>query len=163
MIFLFFLQVDIYRQLLAGVRFLDVSVMTRGNDVWTCADNVRGVKLEEVLTKVRDFVSDNPSEVVVVHITTDQGSVDWTSCHVLIQQFFRNRLIPEHMRDMTIGQSEVNCRGQKGHAPTVQLLPVQFNSLYLLYIDPCQIKHCRETTGSRTFGSPGLQFTNYIH
>lgn len=104
---------DIYRQLLTGVRFLDVSVMTRGNDVWTCADHVRGVKLEEVLTRVRDFISDNPSEVVVVHITTDQDSVDWASCHVLIQQFFRNRLIPEHMRDMTIGQSEVNCRGRK--------------------------------------------------
>lgn len=97
-------KVDTYRQLLAGIRFLDFRVVSVGNEIWTHADFVRCVRLREILTRVRDFVSDHPTEIVVLHISKDdRKSIDWNACHSLIHEFFKDRLIPEHMRDLLIG------------------------------------------------------------
>src|SRR6218665_1273821 len=92
--------------------------MTFENEVWTYAEQVRGVKLRDVLTRVRDFLSDNPTEIVIVHVTNDRKSVDWTACHVIIQELFRDRLIPEHMKDLTIGE----FRGRKFVPPSERFM-----------------------------------------
>jgi len=69
------------------------------------------VRLRDVLGSVREFVSAHPSEVVAVHVTSGEGggdwraSVDWRACQSVILEVLRDKLVPEHMRDMPLG----NC------------------------------------------------------
>jgi len=121
---------DIRAQLVAGVRFLDVGITTRGadgskgrtaastvqagNDIWCrSGDDQRPVALcvrfRDVLVAVRDFVVANRSEIVAIHVTSGEGggdkraSVNWTDCQSVINEVLRDKIIPEHMRDMAIG------------------------------------------------------------
>ena len=98
-------HLNITEQLMEGIRFLDVRVMTHEGDIWTHADLITCMKLRDVLEKVRDFVLAHPTEIVGVHITNDKQPIDWAKCHVIIQELLRDRLIPEFMRDKPIGRS----------------------------------------------------------
>jgi len=67
------------------------------------------VRLRDVLAAVREFVSSHPTELVAVHVTSGEGggdwraSVDWKACQSVILEVLRDKLVPEHMRDMPLG------------------------------------------------------------
>ena len=71
------------------------------------------VRLRDVLGSVREFVSAHPTEVVAVHVTSGEGggdwraSVDWKTCQSVVLEILRDKLVPEHMRDMPIGNFSV--------------------------------------------------------
>lgn len=96
-------DLSIDSQLWGGVRLLDLRVMTYGRDIWTHHQKVLCVKLKEILEVVRDFVSENPSEIVFLYITNDGKHVEWMNVHSLLNEYLGKKLIPEHMREMNIG------------------------------------------------------------
>ena len=97
-------DLSIDSQLYGGVRLLDLRVITYDGDVWTHHQKVICVKFRDILETVRDFITENPSEIVFLYITNDGKNVDWMSVHSLLNEYLGSRLIPEHMRDMKIGR-----------------------------------------------------------
>jgi len=85
-------------------------------EIWCQAGSDRDpvalcVRLRDVLAAVREFVSAHTSELVAVHVASGDGggdwraSVDWSACQSVILDVLRDKLVPEHMRDMPLGQS----------------------------------------------------------
>lgn len=91
------------QQLHGGVRFLDLRLMTHKKEIWLHHNIVVCVKLREVLTVVRDFVKENPSEIVGLYLNNDGKPLDWGTAHSLINELLGHCLIPEHMKEMKIG------------------------------------------------------------
>lgn len=117
---------DIGLQLDAGVRFFDIGVTSAavaGNaarklgsstEIWCRSGSDDSpvalcCPLRDVLEVIRDFISANPSEIVAIHVTSGEGqgdrraSVNWNDCQTVVNQILRDKLIPEHMREMPIG------------------------------------------------------------
>ena len=76
------------------------------------------VRLRDVLGAVREFVSAHPTELVAVHVTSGEGSgdwrasVDWKACQSIVLEVLRDKLVPEHMRDMPLGKCSVSVINQ---------------------------------------------------
>jgi len=109
---------------IGGIRFLDLRLMTYEGVIYVTDDMglARGASLTDILAAVKRFVSENSSEIVVIHLAEGGGSpaeggagdrsssklafidpVDWKNVNMLVQDQLRKRLIPEIMRDLTIG------------------------------------------------------------
>jgi len=65
-----------------------------------------------VLGAVREFVGAHPTEIVAVHMTSSgegagnwRASIDWKACQSIVLEVLRDKLVPEHMREMPLG----NC------------------------------------------------------
>lgn len=124
-------RLDVRAQLTAGIRFLDIGLTSRGatgssssrsrsaalpgSNIWCRAGDDHHpvalcVRLRDVLVAVRDFVVANRSEIVAIHVTSGEGggdrraSVNWTDCQSVINEVLKDKVIPEHMREMPIGQ-----------------------------------------------------------
>jgi len=71
------------------------------------------VRLRDVLGTVREFVSAHPTEVVAIHVTSAlyydvssgdcRASVDWKACQSIFLEILRDKLVPEQLRDMPLG------------------------------------------------------------
>ena len=97
-------ELDIYQQLVAGVRFLDLRLMNHDNDIWLHHNVVVCIKFHNVLLDVQKFIKSNPSEVVGLYLTADGKPVDWALVDNHIQELLKDRLIFEHQKDMLIGR-----------------------------------------------------------
>lgn len=96
------LHVDV--QLYGGIRFFDLRLMDHNSDVWTHHNLVVCERLADILSIVRDFITENSSEIVCLYMTNDGKSLDWGRVHSLLQEYFSTSMIPEHQRDMLIGE-----------------------------------------------------------
>ncbi len=97
---------DIETQLVGGVRLLDLRITsdTKTNEIWLHHNVVYCVKFKEVMETVRDFVVEHPSEIIILHLANDGKPIDWGNVHTVINEFVGTRLIPQHMRNRSIGQ-----------------------------------------------------------
>jgi len=93
------------------------------------------VRLRDVLSSVREFVSAHPSELVAVHVTSGEGggdwraSVDWKACQSVILEVLRDKLVPEHMRDMPLGNNPISTHLITSHFSVFFVISL----LHLLY------------------------------
>ena len=85
------------------------------------------VRLRDVLTAVREFVGAHPTELVAVHVTSGEGagdwraSVDWKACQSVILEVLRDKLVPEQMRDIPLGNYCLSAHRLRGQANTCRL------------------------------------------
>ena len=91
-------------QLYGGVRFFDLRLMDHKNDVWTHHNLVVCERLSDILCIVKDFITENSSEIICLYMTNDGKSLDWGRVHSLLQEYFSDSMIPEHQKDMPIGE-----------------------------------------------------------
>ncbi len=96
---------SVEQQLMGGIRFLDFRLMTDPEDkeVWLHHNLVACEKFRYVLDSIQDFVSEHPSEIVCMHLTSDGKQLDWKSVNSLINEYLGPRICPADMREMTIG------------------------------------------------------------
>ena len=94
---------SIYEQLLGGVRFLDLRVMTYEKDIWLHHNIVVCAKLRDAFADVQKFIKEFPTEIVGMFLTADGKSIDWALCDNIVMEFFRDRLIFEEQKNMLIG------------------------------------------------------------
>lgn len=97
-------QLSVQAQLCGGIRFFDFRIMTHENQIWLHHNVVACIRLREALQEVKDFVTDNPSEIVFIFLDRDGKDVNWTQVQVHISELFGDTLIMEHMKDMLIGR-----------------------------------------------------------
>lgn len=100
-------KINIKQQLLAGVRFLDLRLMTdeKTKEIWLHHNVVACVTFKSVLEQVRDFIVEFPSEIVGIYMTNDGKSLDWGCVHSYISEYIGSKLIDETMKTMRIGKN----------------------------------------------------------
>ena len=101
---------SIEQQLIGGIRFLDLRLMTHESDVWIHHNVIACVTLKSVLITVRDFISKHTSEIVCLYMTNDGKPLDWGLCHTYLQEYLGGRMIHEHLKDMLIGRYYIYVR-----------------------------------------------------
>lgn len=94
---------DIYDQLMGGIRFLDLRLMDYEGDIWLHHNVVTCIRFKDVLTAVKRFITDYPTEIIGLYLDPDGKAIDWVRCNSYIQEEFKDRLMFEHMKDMLIG------------------------------------------------------------
>jgi hypothetical protein len=97
-------KLSVEAQLYGGIRFFDFRVMTHGDQVWLHHNVVICRQLLDVFRHIKEFVTENPSEIVFIHLDRDGKNVSWGQVHEFIHECFGDNLIMEHMKDMLIGQ-----------------------------------------------------------
>ena len=97
-------RLSIYDQLRAGIRFLDLRVMDHSGDVWLHHNLVVCIKFKDVLLQVQTFISEHPTEIVGLYLSADGKQVDWALCDNYVMEFFKERLVFEHQKEMLIGE-----------------------------------------------------------
>ena len=81
------------------------------------------LRLRDVLGAVREFVSAHPTELVAIHVTSGEGSgdwrasVDWKACQSVVLEVLRDKLVPEHMREMPLGNSSYSHASSSRASP----------------------------------------------
>ncbi len=98
---------SVEQQLFGGIRFFDFRIMTNEEDkeIWLHHNLVLCDKFRYILDTIQDFVNENPSEIVCMHVTNDGQHVDWEMADSLINEYLGQKIVPDDMRELTIGKN----------------------------------------------------------
>ncbi|CAH1784718.1 unnamed protein product [Owenia fusiformis] len=97
-------NLSITEQLNAGIRFLDLRIMSHENDVWCHHNIIRCVTLKEVVEDVKQFVDLHPSEIVGLHIVNDGKALAWSKTNDIIRNILGSKIVHPDNMGKTLGE-----------------------------------------------------------
>lgn len=97
----------VYDQLRHGIRSLDLRVNTAASEPWL-SHTAFTAKLEDVFKEVRQFLDENPSEIVIVLLKEDYEfrlyGTKWEVIAPLIDKYFKDIAISEDSKTRTLSE-----------------------------------------------------------
>ena len=105
-------ELNIYDQMRAGVRLLDIRVNTEMKDIPYISHTAFCIPLKKCFDDIVRFLNENPTEVIIILLKRDShfSNINWSEIAPLIDQYFFGIDVPSKAAKVSVGEIIKNKR-----------------------------------------------------